>query len=272
MADTRAIQAELDAGYQLARLRQQNSLRHARAWVGTLVDYVLLALPAVAPIPNLLNLRIALAPVLGIGASTIAAIAFELLLFGSAEIILYLQDKQMRSGGYVWPLRIGVACGVAFLAVLWALIFAYEVPQHGYAVLTLPLVSVISIAFLSLKRWADMREAIAAENAVATPMATNGNSTEIATEISNGNSAETRRKLQLQLRANGVATNKGIAETLREKAPTISKDRKWLQSKNYLDGNGKITDAGLQFLDGGNMEIAAELPQAVGVSANGKHA
>lgn len=147
------IKSDLDHGYELSKLRRDNALRHSRGWVSSLVDFILLGLPIVAPIPNLINLRIALAPVMGWWASTIAAVAFELLLFGSAEIILYLQDKQMRNGGYENALKVAVGCGVAFIAILLTLIGWYEVPLHGVAVLTLPFVSVISIAFLSLKRW-----------------------------------------------------------------------------------------------------------------------
>lgn len=155
-----SIKAELDHGYQLSQLHQSNGLRHARGWVGTVIDYVLLCIPLVAPIPNLLNLRIALTPVMGVAGSTIAAVAFELLLFGSAEIILYLQDRQMRRGGYELALKIAIACGSAFVVILIVLIAMYEVPLHGWAVMTLPLVSVIAIAFLSLKRWADIKEAV----------------------------------------------------------------------------------------------------------------
>ena len=159
------IRAQLDDGYELSKLRRDNVLRHARGWVSSVVDFILLGLPLVAPIPNLINLAIALTPVMGWVASIIAAVAFELLLFGSAEIILYLQDKQMRDGGYELALKIAIGCGAVFVAILLTLIAAYEVPEYGLAVLTLPFVSVISIAFLSLKRWADIRDSVAKDQA-----------------------------------------------------------------------------------------------------------
>lgn len=155
-----AIKSDLEHGYRLTQLHQNNGLRHAQGWVSTVIDYVLLIIPLVAPIPNLINLKIALTPVMGWWASLIAAFAFELLLFGSAEIILYLQGRQMRYGGYKMALNIAVGCGAAFITILLTLIFTYEVPEHGWAVTTLPFVSVIAIAFLSLKKWADIKDSI----------------------------------------------------------------------------------------------------------------
>lgn len=140
-------------------------LKRSRQWVSTLVDFVLTALPLVAPVPNLINLAIALESVMGFYAAILAAVAFELLLFGSAEIILYLQDKQLRNGGYELPLKIAVVCGVLLIAILLVLIAWYEVPSYGLAVLTLPFVSVISIAFLSLKKYVDIRDTIGRDNA-----------------------------------------------------------------------------------------------------------
>ena len=160
------IRTQLDNGYELAKLRRDNILRHSRGWISSIVEFILLALPIIAPIPNLLNLIVALDPVLGWNASILAAIAFELLLFGSAEIVLFLQDKEMRHGGYDLALKIAIGCGVALIAILLALIATYEVPLHGFTVLTLPFVSVISIAFLSLKRYVDIRDTIAKDRAI----------------------------------------------------------------------------------------------------------
>ena len=162
--DVDAVRKELDDGYELSQLHQGNSLRHARGWVVTIVDYILLAIPAIAPLPNLLNLQVALSPVLGYKASWIAAIALEILLVGTSEIFLYLQDKHMRYGGYKIALKIAAGAGAALLIILLALIAAFEVPTHGPAVLTLPFVSVIAIVFLSLKRWADIKDSIRRED------------------------------------------------------------------------------------------------------------
>ncbi|MEM7127404.1 MAG: hypothetical protein AAF702_13810 [Chloroflexota bacterium] len=78
---------------------------------------------------------------MGIAAAALAAVSFELLLLGSAETILYLQDRQMSDGGYEQALKIAIGCGAAFVVILLMLIAAYEVPIHGMAVLTLPFVS-----------------------------------------------------------------------------------------------------------------------------------
>lgn len=81
--------------------------------------------------------------------------------------------------------------------------------------------------------------------------------------------AEKRRKLQLQLRSNGIIATGELSERMGEGSPKISKDKAWLLERNYIDENGKVTDAGMQWFDGES--IAKELPQVAVIEFNGRH-
>lgn len=168
--------------------------------------------------------------------------------------------------------RIAVALTVAYYIMLFAIVWLIE--GAGVAMI-FPLLSVIAALFYALVRHEETTqlpsenernsEEIASNSNVQLPQLPSNNNQQVASN----SDAESRRKMQLQLRANGIVIGKELSEKSGVIAPTISKDKKWLESKQYIDGNGNPTDAGMQWLQGG--EIANELPQVAQPVLNGSH-
>lgn len=139
-------------------------LRLGQHRLSEFVAWVFMVMPAIAPLPNLFNLTYAISHNLGntwgsLVTAFLICLTIELMLIGVSEQLNGVIDKWLRAHEgdkhlYYVPAAITGTGSLLIVAIMLGLVYHYEVRSTGnYTALTLPFISVLSVAFMGVRSY-----------------------------------------------------------------------------------------------------------------------